>query len=294
MFKKTTMILVSLLCVSSFPVGVFGEELQKSSDIVVDSSVINEVENSEINEVQEEEKELIDSLKSNDKSDYEELISDFVNSNNDAVAETVEENIIDTSAPEETPIVDFSDDVVENYEIDPETSVTITPTDIYLETLDVSNEVPVEEEISTEDSLEIPVAKSIKNYLFGEPAYAAYKARRKTATHTRTKYGKVSGVRVYSAVIGAEFTYNGAKVTGRTTKQYISNHNASGVIVKIRSQKNGMQAPSKTRRIAYKEANMTHGMTYKGQGIVWKTDYIRVNVECNKNGSIKKSSTLVG
>lgn len=289
-----TVVLLVLFCFSSFPTGAFAEEIQKDSDIVISSSDLTEVSTSEKNEIQEEETSLIESLKTADKSEYEGVITDFVNNNNDTVAEVVEENIADNPVYTETPIVEFSDEMVESYEIDPETSVTFTPTDVYLEKVDVSDEISVDEENMTEDSLEIPVAKSIKNYLFGEPAYAAYKARRKTATHTRTKYGKVSGVRVYSAVIGAEFTYNGAKVTARTTKQYITNHNGSGIVVKIKSQKNGVQAPSKTRRIAYKEANMIHGITYKGHGIIWKTDYIRVNVECNQHGTIKKSSTLVG
>lgn len=97
---------------------------------------------------------------------------------------------------------------------------------------------------------------------------------------------------MFTAGIGAKFTYNGAKVTAQTTENYVKVNGISGVVWSVHDKKNGVQKPSIKKRVVYQQATAKSGLTIKGNGLVVEETYIRVNLECNHLGKVSKSSVV--
>lgn len=112
-----------------------------------------------------------------------------------------------------------------------------------LDTTEMSNEneaTSEEEKLLREEDSNESIVSSIKD--FGETVFCGkkvYAASSKTvsARHTRTVYDKVSGNKLFTAGIGAKFTYNGAKVTAQTTENYVKVNGISGVVWSVHNKK---------------------------------------------------------
>lgn len=68
--------------------------------------------------------------------------------------------------------------------------------------------------------------------------------------------------------------------------------NGGGVLIDIVDKKSEVQKPSSSRRVVYQEGTAIMGLTVKGHGLRLQERYLRVNVECNAEGMIKKDSIL--
>ncbi|UTR13201.1 hypothetical protein MM221_11105 [Salipaludibacillus sp. LMS25] len=99
----------------------------------------------------------------------------------------------------------------------------------------------------------------------------------------------MKNLKLVTAYVSCEFTYNGSKVTARRTGNYMKAHIP---LIDTYEKKSAVQKPSSKRRIAYQEGYATFGATYKGNGIKFQARYLRVELECNEKGKIKKTSKL--
>ncbi|MDY0407078.1 hypothetical protein P5G51_018630 [Virgibacillus sp. 179-BFC.A HS] len=140
-----------------------------------------------------------------------------------------------------------------------------------------------------EDNLFSKITTKINGLVFGEKVSAAA-SKTKSASHSRTKYSWY-GTKLFTAKIAAKFTYNGSKVTAYRTENYIKRH-FDGGIWSVYDKHSAIQKPSTKKRVAYQDGTASWGLSIKGVGLVFDETYIRVNVECNQNGKISKSSVL--
>lgn len=238
-------------------------------------------------EIKEElayQKQLVEELKSADDNE-EKIVKEYLEDNDNAIA-----NKIGNS--EESP------EFIDIYIINDETQLVFTDTEVMLDTTEMSNEneaTSEEEELLREKDSNESVISSIKEFgetvIFGQKVHAAA-SKTVSARHTRTVYAKISGNKLFTAGIGAKFTYNGAKVTAQTTENYVKVNGISGVAWSVHNKKNGVQKPSTKKRVVYQQATAKSGITYKGNGLVVEEKYIRVNLECNHLGKVSKSSVV--
>ncbi len=112
-----------------------------------------------------------------------------------------------------------------------------------LDATEMSNETEAtseEEKLLREEDSNESIVSSIKDFgetvFFGKKVYAA-SSKTVSARHTRTVYAKVSGNKLFTAGIGAKFTYNGAKVTAQTTENYVKVNGISGVVWSVHDKK---------------------------------------------------------
>ncbi|MBC1498498.1 hypothetical protein HB791_04820 [Listeria welshimeri] len=238
-------------------------------------------------EIKEElayQKQLVEELKSaNDNK--EKIVKEYLADNENAIA-----NKIGNS--EDSP------EFIDTYIINDETQLIFTDTEVMLDTTEMSNEneaTSEEEKLLREEDSNESIVSSIKDFgetvFFGKKVYAA-SSKTVSARHTRTVYAKVSGNKLFTAGIGAKFTYNGAKVTAQTTENYVKVNGISGVVWSVHDKKNGVQKPSIKKRVVYQQATAKSGLTIKGNGLVVEETYIRVNLECNHLGKVSKSSVV--
>lgn len=92
-----------------------------------------------------------------------------------------------------------------------------------------------------------------------------------------------------TAHIAATFNYNPSK--GTCTAHRTSNYMKLGSFTPVLSVINthsAVQKPSKSRRIAYQDGTISGKITVAGASL-GKENYLRVNLECNSHGTIKKS-----
>lgn len=251
----------------------------------------------DIAKYKEENIELFESLKTADEEEYDEFVEEFLEKSADiGLVETLD--YIDDIANDDSEIV-FENNLMDEYVIDEDTILTITPTEVFLDLFEESEEIIVTDTQDLEEFDELTKNNGITDKLvsfyhdsFLSPlsVSAAAVTKRKTASHSRTYYARIAGQKVVSVGIGSEFTYNGTKVTARTTQNYTKIHVGALGTWQLKSKKNGIQTPSTKRRIAYQEATFVQGLTVKGNGLAVQSRYLRANVESNQNGVITKSS----
>ncbi|MBA3927082.1 hypothetical protein [Listeria rustica] len=237
-------------------------------------------------EIKEElayQKELVEELKNADGNE-EKIVQEYLADNNNTIAEKI-------GSSEEAP------EFIDTYTINDEIQLVVTDTEVMLDSTEVSNEsdaTPEEQKLLREEESNETIISSIKEFgetvIFGQKVHAASKTV--SARHTRTGYAKYSGNKLYTAGIGAKFTYNGTKVTAQTTENYVKVNGISGVVWSVHDKKNDVQKPSSKRRVVYQQATVKSGIMYKGNGLVVEEKYIRVNVECNHLGKVSKSSVI--
>lgn len=292
--KVITGFLISLLFLNIFTttaLDVKASELQENTVQMKDNSNVSVMFNSS------EQKEII--------SDREIIVSEIkektetTNESMDAIiSETMEENpqkVLNESIQKEFKSVknDASQPVeletnieAETFEINENLSVTFDDNFIIVDEFEVSEEREVDED--TDFNL-----FTFAENLFFSKAYAASKDKIKTASHSRSIYDTTAkSMKLVTAYIAAEFTYNGSKVTARRTGNYMKTENFSGVLISVHGQKSAVQKPSTSRRVAYQEGTATLGFTYKGHGLKFQEKYLRVNVESDAKGNITRNSTL--
>lgn len=246
---------------------------------------------------EKEEIELVTDLKSADTEDYDDIIQDFMDESDTSLPSSAEDYINESNV--ESDII-YDETLTNEYEINDDKLVTITPTEVYVETIEASEEAIVtdSEEIADFEEEASEQVEEEKNYISkvldkifsGDKVSAAAKTKRRTVTHTVTYYARLLGQKVVTVGIGAEFTYNGSKVTARTTEHYTKTHFGSLGVWQLKSSKNGVQTPSNKRRVAYQEATFVEGITVKGNGLVFQSRYLRASIDCNQNGVYSRTS----
>ncbi|MBC6316459.1 hypothetical protein [Listeria grandensis] len=241
--------------------------------------------NKEIKEELTYQKELVEELKSADGNE-ETIVQSYLANNDNAIAEN-QGRIGDSDVPE----------FIDIYTINDDTQLVVTDTEVTLEVTEIADErgaTTEEQELLKKEDTDTNLVSSIKKFgetvIFGKKVHAASKTV--SARHTRTGYDKISGNKLYTAGIGAKFTYNGEKVTAQTTENYVKVNGVSGIVWSVHDKKNDVQKPSSKRRVVYQQATVKSGIMYKGNGLVVEEKYIRVNVECNHLGKVSKSSVI--
>lgn len=250
----------------------------------------------EINEYVEQNKELVEALEVADEEEYEEFIVEFMENSENVLLDNTLEYVEDSFDINEEVIYDET--LIDEYEIADNILITFTPTEIFVDSFSESEEEIVTdleelkefEQASDEYVIENKFINFFKNTFSVPTVNANRSTRRKTATHSRTYYAQALGQKVITVGIGAEFTYNGTTVTARTTQNYTKTHWGSLGTWQLKSKSNGVQKPSKSRRIAYQDATFVQGVTVKGKGLVFQSRYLRANIESNQHGRITKTS----
>lgn len=269
---------------------IFAESTESTTIVGLEELNITEVE---LKQTGQNEKELILELKNTNEEAYDEVITEFMNETTNPIVDSALEYF--EGEIENSNIV-YDDSLITEYNIDDDTSVIFTPTDIILDVLEVSDEEFVTDpealkEFEDEHKVEKNIFSKAISFIFSGNTVQAASTRMKTATHTRVYYAQALGQKVLSVGIGAEFTYNGSTVTARTTENWTKKHWGSLATWQLRGSKNGMQKPNSKRRIAFQEATFAQGITVKGNGLVFQTRYLRANVEGTASGSIYKTSS---
>ncbi|WP_430536696.1 hypothetical protein [Listeria rocourtiae] len=159
----------------------------------------------EIKEELKYQKELVAELKGADGNEERAIQNYLVNTPN-SIAEELGDD-----ATRESP------EFLNTYAINDEVQITISDTDVTLDITEISDEkvaTPEEEELLNGEKESLGFFSSIRSLgsdlFFGKTAYAAA-SKTVSGRHTRTAYAKVSGNRLFTASIGAKFTYNGKK-----------------------------------------------------------------------------------
>ncbi|MFJ7849939.1 hypothetical protein ACIQXR_13920 [Peribacillus sp. NPDC097224] len=175
----------------------------------------------------------------------------------------------------------------ETFEINENLSVTFDDNFVIVDEFKESAEREVDE------NTDLNLFTFVDN-LFVDKAYAATSKKKiKNASHSRSIYDTaIKSLKLVTAYIGAEFTYDGKKVTARRTGNYMKTENVAGILIDVVEKKSAIQKPSSSRRIAYQEGSAILGFTVKGHGLKLQEKYLRVNVESNAKGKITKNSIL--
>lgn len=290
----TAVLIFSQLGINNFIISATAESPIEENIITTEDLNLNSVE---IKVIKKENIELAESLKKSKSEEYDKRIEEFIEESNDlGLDETL--NHLEETKDEDNII--FENSLIDEYKIDEETVITITPTEVILDSFEESDETLVTDSDELQEFNKLTKANNLKSKIFSfynnsvfSPitVNASRGTRRKTASHSRTYYARALGQKVVSVGIGAEFTYNGSGVTARTTHNYAKIHPGSLGTWQRKNRKNGVQKPSSKRRVAYQQATFVQGLTYKGNGLGFQSRYLRANVECNHNGVIRKSST---
>lgn len=128
--------------------------------------------------------------------------------------------------------------------------------------------------IESEEDVEPNFFSFIQN-IFSSPVQAAGTNKIKNASNSRSIYdARATSWKLVTAYISAEFTYNGTTVTARRTGNY------------MKSKNQAVREESHT-----KKGQQLWGSLLK-DGLRLQERYLRVNVECNAKGMIKKDSIL--
>lgn len=253
---------------------------------------------SELEENTTQNKELVEILQDAEEVDYDSYIVEFMEESDEPLLDNVIDYLEDNFDDEDDIDIIYDDNLVEEYSIDENHFITFTPTEIFVDSFfETTEEIVTDKEelekFNQEDNdyvLNNIFLKFLKDTFSMPTVNAKGQTKRKQATHSRTYYAKLLGQKVVTVGIGVEFTYNGSKVTARTTQNYTKTHWGSLGVWQLKSKKNGIQKPSNKRRIAYQEATFAEGFTIKGNGLAFQTRYLRANIEGNHNGKITKSS----
>ncbi|MEE6451121.1 hypothetical protein RAH41_11165 [Gottfriedia acidiceleris] len=177
------------------------------------------------------------------------------------------------------------------YKIDNNTSLEFNSNGIILDTLEESPEKEVTDPIDEEETTAFTKVKNIVvNTLFGENVSAASSTKTKSASNSRIAFSTY-GTKLFEAKIGADFTYDGTKVTAQRTVNYIKRY-FDGGLWSVYDKESAVQKPSDSKRFAYQSGTASWGLSVYGVGIVIQERYIRVNVACDEDGNITKSSIL--
>lgn len=286
---KKISVFFSFLIISSImiPTYVFANDnLNSEIEVKIDYS------NQEKAEILTERKEIVDTIESqiiNSDENIDNIILDTLEENNqETLIAPIEEKLINVTNEGE---VNLETNIpTETFKINNEMTVTFDDNLIIVDEFIESTETDVEELI---DDSYLEKSVSFLDNLFFIKVEAAKKNKRKKASHSRNIYDSMfKKFKIVTAYIGAEFTYNGSKVTARRTGNYMKTVNGSGYAISINSKKSAIQKPSKSRRIAYQSGMATLGIKIKGNKIKFQEKYLRVNVESNAKGKISKSSML--
>lgn len=273
---------------------------ESSSDVIEIGIQDLELSKQELTLSEQEEMELVSELKDSSLTDYEDIVEDFMKESDNTLSSVVEEYVQESDINDE---IVYDNTLINEYDIDNNNSIIVTPTEIIIENIDQSEEVVLTEQSEIEkfeEEVEDKNAEEETNYISliidkifsGEEVSAAATVKRTNLAHTATYFARLAGQKIVTVGISAEFTYNGSTVTARTTSNYTKIHVGAGGLWQLKSSKNGVQKPSNKRRIVFQEGTFNQGLTYKGNGLVAQSKYLRVNVECSSTGKVFASSTV--
>ncbi|WP_321282965.1 hypothetical protein [Exiguobacterium profundum] len=293
MLKKGTLFLTIALLVNNLSLGipndVYANEIlpKNISDETIDVEVT--FTDSEIKAISLEREEIITDItkqvQTNHTSLDEVVAESLKKTQQHTLIEGLNEELEMINLPTSNVTLDTNLDT-ETYEINDNLSVTFDDNFIIVDEWNESDEIESEEDVE-------PNFFSFIQNIFSSPVQAAGTSKIKNASNSRSIYdARATSWKLVTAYISAEFTYNGTTVTARRTGSYMKTENGGGALIDIVDKKSEVQKPSSSRRVAYQEGTAIMGLTVKGHGLRLQERYLRVNVECNAKGMIKKDSIL--
>ncbi|HHP8973261.1 TPA: hypothetical protein ACSJPS_002770 [Listeria monocytogenes] len=269
--------------------------VSKAEDISNDSTVkveVVELSNKEVKEQVKNEKEMVSEAQINPEK-TEEIVEEYLKSKENVVGTKLEDE--NMNLEDVVVVVNDGEALNNEYKVNDDTSISFNGTSVEVVQVEESDEreatgaeeVNLIEESETNENLFSAITKNVKTFVFGKEVIAA-SSKTKSASHSKTAYSWL-GPKLFTAKIAAKFTYNGSTVTAQTTENYIKKSFVGGMW-SCYDKKNGVQKPSSKKRTVYQQGMCSWGLAVKGYGWTVQEKYVRVNVECNQNGTISKSS----
>jgi len=232
---------------------------------------------------------LVDELKDIKPNEYDEFIEDYTSKHDSKIVVKLEDKGIQEN--DNLNVLINNKEFKNEYKIDDNSIIEFNSNGIILDSLEESPEKEATEPINDEENTAFTKIKDkVVNTLFGESVAAASSTKTKSASNSRIAYS-VYGTKLFEAKIGADFTYDGTKVTAQRTINYIKKY-FDGGLWSVYDKESAVQKPSDKKRVAYQSGTASWGLSVYGVGIVIQERYIRVNVACDEKGNITKSSIL--
>ena len=305
--KKSAIAMVALLLI----IGILPTQAQETevslnrvtlaeatlTDGIIDATPVEvEFTEEEIAIIEEEQSDFVEALKEVDferlsEKQLDETVLKLMKENYSSASEVAEEQVdFDELQGEQISVVTNMEDNVVS--LSDTVDIIFEDAFVIINILEVGDEEFSDEtEMGDETESNMTLASYTKDF-FATPSVSAA-SKKKTASNTAHLYSWIStSIKVVTCFIEAEFTYTGSKVTARRTAHFMRANGIHGSVVSISGTSSAVQTPNDQRRIAYQQGTAKVGLQIKGIGLVFKTTYMRVNVECDAKGNISKYKTI--
>ncbi|MST80073.1 hypothetical protein FYJ61_06305 [Lactobacillus equicursoris] len=237
-------------------------------------------------------KERLSGLSESDvKADADATTTEIIKSKYTQLESAVSNNKLQNTNPNKLEKINNSYEITPNVTISFEGSAVLV--DVHDETESSTNDLIETSSLraSTVSSTRASRVNALSNQLSPMISLtAASGTRTKNASNTVTCHDYfIKKWVLVTAHIAATFNYNPSKgtCTARRTSNYMKLGSFTPVLSVINTH-SAVQKPSKSRRIAYQDGTISGKVTVFGASL-GKENYLRVNVECNSHGTIKKS-----
>lgn len=283
---KTKKILFSISALNLFLIPSLQISAAEKDDIDQENIVqINLNKNEEIKQEQFE-KSLVKVLQNSE--DKEITLENYMDEHSNVIQKKIQH--IDT---DESNLLDIETNNA-SYTIDENSKITFSNQGIILEDLEESKErtATLAEEDKLEENPETTLTSFLNNMketIMGKSVYAA--ASKTKYVHKEKTLYSFFGTKVATASIGANFTYNGKKVTGSITHHYIK-RNFDGFAYSIYDKASGINTSSSKKSSAFQEGIVSYGLAVNGVGLTFEETFLRVNVYCDNNGHTDTNSVV--
>jgi hypothetical protein len=268
---RVSILMVAILSLS-FIKPVFASdpyEIKKDSGtkiIAIDKTLMN-ISSSDMEEYKAYGKNLAEVVQASNENAIDEAIKSYCSSHTNAVFESVQKKIIDSSLDQNDSLTlkasqRFIDTYENTYVLDKGRTLTITPSFIVLEILRVT-ENP-QDELSMQTTV-----------------------HSKSGISEKTYYG-ISGNKAFSLAVESTFNYNGSTAWYKSGFNYY--YTKGTLSVWQVSNWNGWKEASGTSYKAYCAGNFHWGIEYAGSGLVIQDYYCKNTLICDKDGNISTSA----
>lgn len=286
--KSLTFVVAFVTICSSYPVYAKDTSANQKQEISV------ELSSKEKKKVLLEQEVIVERIKRADPNsdDFSEKMDKIVKEDYNTIDQAIE-----NKAKKQDISLNYLCEVETNvedqtYNIDKNTSVIFSDSSVCV---DVINEKEREATAEEENSLEEEETNNFSPLAFLKshfitPVHAASKSKTKEVEYRRYVTDTlIKSLKVGEYYISCEFTYNKKKVTARRTGNYVKAKGIAHSVTRIKGVGSAVQKPSSKRRIAYVSGTIEVGVYVAGVGLTIDSYWARLNIECNQNGTIKKS-----
>jgi len=269
---KTKKILFSLSTIGILTITPIQAFATEDETIQINLSPVEEVKQRQFEE------NLVSVLKKS--KNKEEQLETYMDSHTNEIQEKIEKEDNDDR---DSLLVETD---THTYPLDENSKIIFSNQGIILDEFQEGDDRPatlLEEETLEQNTTEnrLSFFNSLKEAFLGKTAYAA-SAKTKYAHNERTLYS-FFGTKVATASIGANFTYDGKKVTARITHHYIK-RNFDGFAYSIYDKSSGVDTSNSKKRTAFQEGIVSYGLAVNGVGLTFEETFLRVNVHGDYKG----------